>query len=120
MYHSPFLPRFLRDRGVRSRALPRCVTAHEHLEQDEWWLADLAAELALPIATLHRWQRMGWVASRKVTAAGGRCAIHADADELIRLRRLRDVPRGWPRPYSTELTIPTCPRPELRNDQSVQ
>jgi hypothetical protein len=112
--------RFLRDRGVRSRALPRCVTAHEHLEKDERWLTDLAADLAMPIATLHRWQRVGWVASRKVTAAGGRWAIHADADELIRLRRLRDAPRGWPRPYPTELTIPKCPRPELQNDQSVQ
>jgi DNA invertase Pin-like site-specific DNA recombinase len=103
--------RFLRDRGIRSGALPRCVTAYKHLKRDEWWLTDLAAELAMPIATLHRWQRVGWVASRKVIAAGGRWAIYADPDELARLRRLRDSPRGWPRPYPTELTVPTTPAP---------
>lgn len=100
------LSRFLRERGVRTGTLPRSVTSEQHLEADEWWLADLAAELAIPIATLHRWQRVGWVTSRKVTAAGGRWVIYADADELVRLRRLRDSPRGWPQPYPTELTTP--------------
>jgi len=100
------LSRFLRERGVRTGALPRSVTCEQHLEADEWWLADLAAELAMPIATLHRWQRVGWVASHKVTAAGGRWALYADADELMRLRRLRDSPRGWPQCYPTELITP--------------
>ncbi len=98
--------RFLRERGVRTGPLPRSVTDEQHLEVDEWWLADLAAELSMPIATLHRWQRVGWVTSRKVTAAGGRWAIYADADELVRLARLRDSPRGWPQVYPTELTTP--------------
>jgi hypothetical protein len=65
----------------------------------------------MPIATLHRWQRVGWITSRKVTAAGGRWAIYADADELLRLRRLRDSPRGWPQPYPTERITPK-PTPE--------
>jgi hypothetical protein len=98
--------RLLRERGVRTGSLPRSVTDEHHLRANEWWLADLAAELAMPIATLHRWQRVGWVSSRKITVAGGRWAIEADADELLRLRRLRDVPRGWPQPYPTELTTP--------------
>lgn len=97
---------FLRERGVRTGALPRSVTSEQHLEADEWWLADLAAELAMPIATMHRWQRVGWVTSRKVAAAGGRWAIYADADEILRLRRLRDSPRGWPQPYPDELITP--------------
>jgi DNA invertase Pin-like site-specific DNA recombinase len=100
------LSRFLRERGVRIGPLPRSVSDNGHLEADEWWLADLAAELAMPIATLHRWQRVGWVTSRKVTEAGGRWAIYADADELVRLHRLRDAPRGWPQPYPTELITP--------------
>jgi DNA-binding transcriptional MerR regulator len=100
------LSRFLRERGVRTGALPRCVTSGEHLEADEWWLADLATKLGMPTATLHRWQRVGWVTSRKVTAAGGRWAIFADADELVRLRRLRDSPREWPQPYAAELITP--------------
>lgn len=99
------LSRFLRERGVRIGPLPRSVSDNR-LEADEWWLADLAAKLAMPIATMHRWQRVGWVASRKVTEAGGRWAIYADADELVRLHQLRDAPRGWPQPYPTELITP--------------
>ncbi len=108
------LSRFLRERGVRRGPLPQSVTCEEHLEADEWWLADLAAELAMPIATLHRWRRVGWVASRKVAAAGGRWAIYANADELLRLRRLRDAPRGWPQPYPKELITPQTIPPSRR------
>jgi DNA invertase Pin-like site-specific DNA recombinase len=97
---------FLRERGVRTGALPRSVTNEHHLQANEWWLANLAAELSMPIATLHRWQRVGWVTSRKVTTVGGRWAIYADADELLRLRRLRDSPRDWPQPYPTALITP--------------
>jgi DNA invertase Pin-like site-specific DNA recombinase len=97
---------FLRERGVRTGPLPRSVTDEQHLQTCEWWLVDLAAELSMPIATLHRWRRVGWLASRKVAAAGGRWAMYADANELLRLRRLRDCPRGWPQPYPTELTTP--------------
>ena len=100
------LSRFLCDRGVRTGPLPRSVTDGHHLQVNEWWLADLAAELSMPIATLHRWQRVGWIVSRKVMAAGGSWAIYADAEQLHRLRRLRDSPRGWPQPYPTELITP--------------
>jgi len=100
------LSRFLRERGVRIGPLPRSVTSEQHLEMDEWWLANLAAELSMPIATLHRWQRVGWVTSRKIAEAGGRWSIYADANELDRLRRLRNSPRGWPQPYPTELITP--------------
>jgi len=97
---------FLRERRVRTGLLPRSVTNEDHLQTNEWWLANLAAELSMPIATLHRWQRVGWVTSRKVTTAGGRWAIYADADELLRLRRLRDSPRGWPHTYPIALISP--------------
>lgn len=62
--------------------------------QDERWLADLATELSMLIATLHRGQRVGWLTSRQVAGARGRWAIYADAEELQRLRTLRDTPRG--------------------------
>lgn len=110
------LNRFLRERGVRTGALPRSVTSEQHLEVDEQWLADLAAELAMPTVTLHRWRQVGWVISRKVTAAGGRWAIYADDRELDRLRRLRDSPRGWPQPYPTELITP---KPRARNGKTT-
>lgn len=105
-FTTAILSRYLRERRVRTGPLPKSVTEEKHLRANEWWLADLAAELSMPIATLHRWQRVGWVSSRKVTAAGGRWAIYADADELLRLRRLRTSHRGWPQPYPMELITP--------------
>ncbi len=113
------LSRFLRERGVRTGPLPRSVTSEQHLEVDEWWLADLAAALSMPVATLHRWQRVGWVTSRKVTAAGGRWAIYASADELVRLGHLRASPRGWPQVYPTELTTPK-PKTDLTKSQPTR
>lgn len=109
------LSHFLRERGVRTGPLPRSVTDEQHLMPNEWWLANLAAKLSMPIATLHRWQRVGWVSSRKVKAAGGRWAVYADPDELLRLRKLRDAPRGWPQPYPTDLITPKPNADETEN-----
>ena len=59
------------------------------------------------IATFHKWQRLGWVHSRKVPVAAGRWALWADADELERLRQLRASQRKWPEPRSPQaLTTP--------------
>jgi hypothetical protein len=38
-------------------------------ESHEYWLSDLARELTMPNATLYKWQRWGWVYSRKVAEA---------------------------------------------------
>ena len=46
------------------------------------------------------------VKSQRTLPVEGRWAIHADADELLRLRQLRQVPRSWPQPYPTELITP--------------
>ena len=100
------LSRFLRERGTRTGPLPRSVTHEDHLLPNEWWLCDLAAHLKMPIATMHRWQRVGWVTSRKVQAAGSRWAIFADAEELDRLTLLRNTPRSWPNPYPPDLITP--------------
>jgi DNA invertase Pin-like site-specific DNA recombinase len=105
-FTSAILSRFLRDRGVRIGPLPRRMTEEPLLAAHEWWLADLAAELDMPVATLHRWRRVGWVAARKILLAGGRWALSADPDELHRLRSLRDAPRSWPQPYPTNLITP--------------
>ena len=80
-----------------------------HLQSSEWWLADLAAELSMPIATLHRWRRVGWVAARKVPIGAGRWAIYADAKEIERMRQLRSATRTWPPIYPPELTTPKPP-----------
>jgi len=99
----------LRERRARAGSVLPGAAEKRHLAANEWWLADLAAELKMPIATLHRWQRVGWLTARKIAAARGCWAIYADADELTRLRRLRQSPRGWPQPYPKELITPKNP-----------
>src|SRR5207244_6769809 len=57
---------------------PRAMSDASILRPHEYWLADLAREVPMPIATLHKWQRLGWLHSRKVPVASGRWAIWAD------------------------------------------
>lgn len=63
---------------------PRARVDGAVLTPHEYGLTDLARELAMPIATLHKWQRSGWVQSRKVAVAAGRWAIWADEEERER------------------------------------
>jgi len=91
---------------------PRAMAAPALLEEHEHWLTDLARQLAIPVATMHKWQQLGWVSSRKVDVAGGRWAIWADDEEIDRMRRIRRYKRTWPEPrYPTELTTPR-PKPQ--------
>jgi len=77
------------------------------LRPQEYWLTEVARQLNIPVATLHKWKRVGWVHTRKVAVAGGRVAIWADEDELERLRRLHAYKRQWPEPhYPRTLTTP--------------
>jgi hypothetical protein len=79
----------------RSGPRPRVVAEPGVLGEHEWLLTDLARELAMPLATLHRWIRVGWVRARKLPTPGGHWVIWADADERDRMSRLRICPRGW-------------------------
>jgi hypothetical protein len=80
----------------RSRCGPRPrVVEQGLLTEHEWLLTDLARQLVMPPATLHRWIRVGWVHARKLPSPGGQWAIWADADEIERMTRLRMCPRGW-------------------------
>jgi hypothetical protein len=89
--------------GPRPRAMDDASVLRAH----EYWLADLAREVPMPIATLHTGQRVGWVHSRTVPVASGRWALWANADALERLRQLRAYQRTWPAPrYPQALTTP--------------
>jgi hypothetical protein len=61
----------------------------------EWWLDDLAAELAMPPITLHSWLRRGWVHARQESRRPYRWIIHADPHQLAELRLRRSRPPGW-------------------------
>jgi hypothetical protein len=62
---------------------------------DEWWLDDLAAELAMPPITLHSWLRRGWVHARQESRRPYRWIIHADPRQLAELHQRRSRPPGW-------------------------
>jgi len=98
--------RLLGDRRP-ARHRPRAMTDPTLLEKHEHWLTDLARRMNIPVATMHKWQRLGWVHSRKIDIAGGRWAIWADNGEIDRMRRIRRYKRTWPEPrYPAELTTP--------------
>ncbi|MCA9027293.1 MAG: hypothetical protein KDA86_18940 [Planctomycetaceae bacterium] len=84
------LSRFLRDREVRAGKRVPADPGTLRLKVDEWWLAD--------IATMHRWRRVGWIRARKLDEPRSRWALYAHADELDRLRRLRDARHQHPYP----------------------
>lgn len=92
------------------RGLTRCDPddAMEHdsaVTTDHWSMSQLVSKLHVPLTTLCRWCRQGWVHGAR--SPGGRWRIWADVEELARLRRLRDYRRTDPaQPYPAELTTP--------------
>jgi DNA invertase Pin-like site-specific DNA recombinase len=62
--------------------------------QDEWWLPELAAELAMPKVTLYNWIRRGWVRAHQEQGRQRRWVVWASEGEVQRLRRLRSLPAG--------------------------
>jgi transposase-like protein len=82
------------------------------LGEHEWLLTDLARELGMSQATLHRWVRVGWVHARKLPTPGGQWVIWADADELDRMTRIRTCARGW----SDEHVFSQLTKPKARDN----
>ncbi len=64
------------------------------LGEDEWWLPELAGELAMPKVTLYNWIRRGWVRARQEQGRQRRWVVWANEVEVERLRRLRSLPAG--------------------------
>src|SRR5207244_3137687 len=97
--------RVLRRRSPNWR--PQAKARRETLEEDEWYVVDLASELAIPKNTLHAWIRRGWVRHRHLEGYRAPCICWAAADELLRLRQLFRTPRGWwDPPLPRELITP--------------
>ena len=94
-----------------NRPANRKMTNQVPLEQNEWWLNDLAEKLEMPRTTLMWWVKRGWVhVSRQLPGYRGRIVFWADARELDRLRRLRKTKHYWGSPpLPRELTTPGAP-----------
>ena len=94
-------------KGGRSGPRPQALSAAGLLQKGEWLLTDLARQLDMPSATLHRWRKVGWVQARKLPVPGGHWALWANAAELKRLARLRGYSRKRrDEPIPAALTTP--------------
>jgi DNA invertase Pin-like site-specific DNA recombinase len=94
-------------KGGRSGPRPRALSAAGLLQKGEWLLTDLARQLGMPSATLHRWRKVGWVHARKLPVPGGHWALWADDAEVKRLSRLRGHCRKRrDEPIPAKLTTP--------------
>lgn len=83
---------FVSRRGLAKRENASISRLAVQLEQGEWTITELAAELDMPAITLHRWVTTGRVAARKEAVYGDReiWVIRADAGELLRLKAIRN------------------------------
>ena len=94
----------LRDLGVRAgrpRAAPRA-----DLGADEWWVAELAQRVGMPLATLQNWVRRGWVRAWQQAQSPRRWVVWADATEVERLRQRHQRPAGY---YTRRLWVGEAP-----------
>ena len=59
------------------------------LAPNEWWLADLAQDLEMPVTTLYHWMQRGKLQARQASHSDRRWIIWADEAERERLRQYR-------------------------------
>ncbi|UEM18705.1 recombinase family protein [Skermanella mucosa] len=89
-FNGPMVGALLHRLGIVRSSHDSPARRVERHGKHEYTLIELAAKLAIPEPTLHRWLARGWLTVRRAEA-GGRTLwlIRADAAELDRLRDLR-------------------------------
>jgi hypothetical protein len=92
------------------RLLSRCGLTNEKASTEflgphEWWLSNLAQELAMPAPKLRDWIVRGWLHCRK-TPTQGLWIVWVDRQELKRLRKLKARSQRGRVAYPPELTTP--------------
>ena len=81
----------------------------ELLQENEWWIPDLAQQVAVIPQKLHHWVRQGWVDYRR-TPSGRHIIVWADKEEIRRLKKMAKVKNTWLRVSHPHLITPK-PRP---------
>lgn len=82
-----FNGRLIRAMMTRHGSVPRGPKAPPTDDPNDWRLADLAAELNMPLVTLYGWMRRGQLKARRVS---GQWVVTADREERRRLRLRRE------------------------------
>jgi transposase-like protein len=75
------------------------------VEEDEWWIPDLARKLGVISQKIHYWVKQNWVHSRR-TPSGKHLIVWAGKDEIRRLRQLAKRKSSWIAARHPELVIP--------------
>jgi DNA invertase Pin-like site-specific DNA recombinase len=94
-FHPGEIQQLIRRLGLRSGLDHDHRTDQGSLEPGQWWLAALAREIGMPVATLSGWLRRGWITGRQDTRPPYRWIITADSAEVERLRALHQQPAGY-------------------------
>jgi DNA invertase Pin-like site-specific DNA recombinase len=94
-FHPGEIQQLIRRLGLRPGLDHDHRTDHGSLGPGHWWLAALAREISMPVATLFGWLKRGWVTGRQDTRPPYRWIITADQAEVERLRALHQLPPGY-------------------------
>jgi DNA invertase Pin-like site-specific DNA recombinase len=78
-----------------SGSRPRRQVTPGVLGRDEWYLADLARQIPMPVVTLFDWVKRGWVRARQEAQPLRRWIAWADHTEIDRLRERHSRPAGY-------------------------
>ena len=83
------------------------------LAPGEWSVPGLAAELAMPTATIYNWVYRGWITARHAPGTKN-WIITADDQQIRQLRERRARPPGF---YSRARWAPQEPEPATTKDR---
>jgi DNA invertase Pin-like site-specific DNA recombinase len=90
---------------IRRLGLAGELFREDLLQRNEWWIPDLARELAVIAVKVHYWVKRAWIHYRR-TPSGKHLIVWADQDELRRLRQLADKKSSWFAAKHPELVVP--------------
>jgi DNA invertase Pin-like site-specific DNA recombinase len=94
-FHDGEIQQLIRRLGLRPGLDHDHRTDHGSLGPGQWWLATLAREIGMPVATLFGWLKRGWITGRQDTRPPYRWVITANSAEVERLRALHQLPAGY-------------------------
>jgi DNA invertase Pin-like site-specific DNA recombinase len=94
-FHDGEIQQLIRRLGLRPGLDHDHRTDHGSLGPGQWWLATLAREIGMPVATLFGWLKRGWITGRQDTRPPYRWIITANSAEVERLRALHQLPAGY-------------------------
>jgi transposase-like protein len=75
------------------------------VQENEWWIPNLARELGVIPQKIHYWIKQSWIHSCR-TPSGKHLVIWADKEEIRRLKQMAKVKNSWIRARHSDLIIP--------------